>query len=103
MNTVYGNYTRKSDMPEHKRCVVSVIPVISVAKKGNHPTEKPVDLYRWLIERYCPPDGTVLDPTFGSGNSVFTAFEMDRNAIGIEKDKVFYDKAIERLDAINPS
>ena len=101
---LYGNIVNTSEMPVNKRCVVSVIPVLNAARpKEQHPTAKPVDLYRWLIERYCPPDGTILDPTFGSGNSVFTAFEMDRNAIGIEKDKVFYDKAIERLDAINPS
>ena len=42
----------------------------------------------------------MLDPTFGSGNSVFTAYEMDRSAIGIEKDKGFYDKAVERMDAL---
>ena len=64
------------------------------------PTQKPESLYRWLIERYCPVGGTVLDPTFGSGNSVFTAYQMDRNAIGIEKDDGFYKKAEGRLDAL---
>lgn len=44
--------------------------------------------------------GTVLDPTFGSGNSVFTAYALDRNAIGIEKDEKFYKKAEARLEAI---
>lgn len=81
-----------------KRCVLSVIP--QPGKKGEHPTEKPPDLYRFLIARYCPVGGTVLDPTFGSGNSVFTAFDMDRNAIGIEKDETFYKKAVARLEQI---
>jgi site-specific DNA-methyltransferase (adenine-specific) len=81
-----------------KRCVLSVIP--QPGKKGEHPTEKPTDLYRFLIERYCPVGGTVLDPTFGSGNSVFTAFDMDRNAIGIEKDEGFYKKAVARLESL---
>lgn len=84
------------------RCATSVIKKPGISKKGNHPTEKPTDLYKWLIERYCPPDGTVLDPTFGSANSVFTAFEMGRTAIGIEKDKAFYDKANERKQALLP-
>jgi site-specific DNA-methyltransferase (adenine-specific) len=83
-----------------KRCVLSVIHKINGIKAGNHPTEKPVELYRWLIERYCPPDGTVLDPTFGSGNSVFTAWDMGRHAIGIEKDAGFYEKAAAKLDAL---
>jgi DNA modification methylase len=84
---------------ENKRCVLSVIANTGTLKKGNHPTQKPEDLYRFLIERYCPIGGTVLDPTFGSGNSVFTAFDMGRNAIGIEKDPKFYKKAAERLEA----
>jgi len=83
------------------RCATSVIKQSGSLKKGNHPTEKPEDLYRFLIERYCPVGGVVLDPTFGSGNSVFTAFSMDRSAIGIEKDEGFYKKASTKLDCIN--
>jgi DNA modification methylase len=82
------------------RCALSVIDVSNSAKKGNHPTEKPSGLYKWLIERYCPAGGTVLDPTFGSGNSVFQAFAMGRSAIGIEKDEKFFKKAEERLNAL---
>jgi len=82
------------------RCVLSVIDVANSARKGNHPTEKPEALYRFLIERYCPVGGMVLDPTFGSGNSVFTAFAMGRSAIGIEKDEKFYKKAEEKLNAL---
>jgi len=41
-----------------------------------------------------------LDPTFGSGNSVFTAYEIGRNAIGIEKDDQFFAIAEERLNAL---
>jgi len=82
---------------EGKRCVLSVIKLTSLLKKGNHPTEKSCELYRFLVERYCPPGGTVLDPTFGSGNSVFTAFEMGRSAIGIEKDDAFFKKAADKI------
>jgi len=85
-----------------KRCVKSVIPVKtkSGSRKANHPTEKPEALYQFLIERYCPAGGTVLDPTFGSGNSVFTAFALGRTAIGIEKDEAFFKKAEERLNSL---
>jgi site-specific DNA-methyltransferase (adenine-specific) len=82
------------------RCATSVIKQSSVSKKGNHPTEKPSDLYKWLIERYCPVGGTVLDPTAGSCNSVFQAFAMGRSGIGIEKDETFFKKAEERLNAL---
>ena len=100
---VYGGAVGEQGPPtnEGKRCALSIINVNNSAKKGNHPTEKPSDLYRFLIDRYCPPGGTVLDPTAGSFNSVFTAYEMDRSAIGIEKDDKFYKKAEERMDALN--
>jgi DNA modification methylase len=100
-----GNWGAKSRTPTQndgtKRCVLSVIQNPNkTLRKSAHPTEKPTDLYRFLIERYCPPGGTVLDPTAGSFNSVFTAYEMDRSAIGIEKDDKFYKKAEERMDKL---
>jgi len=83
------------------RCSLSVISNQNAAhKKDQHPTEKPCDLYRFLIERYCPAGGTVLDPTAGSFNSVFTAYDMDRSAIGIEKDEGFYKKALDKSTAL---
>ena len=82
------------------RCVLSVIPDLPSAKRGGHPTEKPTELYKFLIERYCPVGGTVLDPTAGSCNSVFEAFRLGRNAIGIEKDDGFFKKAEDRLNAL---
>jgi DNA modification methylase len=95
-----GAFYERKDI-EGKRCALSVIHNTGRITKGGHPTEKPCELYRFLIERYCPPGGTVLDPTFGSGNSVFTAFEMGRTAIGIEKDQGFYEKGVKRLNLIS--
>ena len=95
----YG-ITKDFETPDNegKRCALSVIQNKTSSTREGHPTEKPETLYRFLIERYCPPGGTVLDPTFGSGNSVFTAYDMDRSAIGIEKDKTFFDKAVQKLN-----
>ena len=86
-----------------KRCALSIIQMDGHLSrhKGQHPTEKPRALYEWLIERYSKEGDTILDPTFGSGNSVFTAVELKRNAIGIEKDKKFYDKAKEKFEQDN--
>ena len=80
-----------------KRCVLSVINNPTSATKGGHPTEKPVELYKFLIERYCPVGGTVLDPTFGSCNSGRASEALNRNYIGIEKDEIFYKKAVKSL------
>jgi DNA modification methylase len=62
-----------------------------------HPTQKPEELYRWLLERYCPAGGTVLDPTAGSFNACFVAKELGLKAIGMEKDHGFFYKALVRL------
>jgi site-specific DNA-methyltransferase (adenine-specific) len=82
-----GTITSTAD----KRCPLSIIPVRS--KKGGHPTQKPIELYLWLLERYCPDGGTVLDPTAGSFNACFAAEELGLDSIGIEKDEVFFKKA----------
>lgn len=71
-----------------------------IPSNKKHPTEKPIDLYKWLIERYCPEGGTILDPTAGSCNSCFAAWELDRHAIGIEKDNEFYKNACKRIDTL---
>jgi site-specific DNA-methyltransferase (adenine-specific) len=83
-----------------KRCVKSIIPINGHLSrhKNQHPTEKPIELYKWLIERYCPANGTILDPTAGSFNSCFAAQALGRNAIGIEKDPKFFKKAKDRVD-----
>jgi len=99
---VYTNEIKRttSSGEAGKRCPLSVIDIkqkASYQMKGGHPTEKPVELYKWLIERYSPKGGTVLDPTFGSCNSGQTSWDLDRSYIGIEKDKKFYDKACKKL------
>jgi len=81
------------------RCVLSVIDCLNSAghhrkgKQGNHPTQKPAELYEWLLKRYCPDGGTMLDPTAGSFTSCFTAHKLGIKAIGIEMNEEFYNKA----------
>jgi DNA modification methylase len=76
------------------RCVLSVVEANGEGRtRGKHPTQKPDDLYAWLIERYSKEGDTILDPTAGSFASVFTAEKLGRIGIGIEKDVEFYNKA----------
>jgi site-specific DNA-methyltransferase (adenine-specific) len=83
--------------PDGKRCPLSVIP-IGGKSAGGHPTQKPEELYEWLLRRYVPEGGTVLDPTAGSFNSCFVADRLGYVALGIEKDEGFYAKAVARLN-----
>lgn len=82
---------------EGKRCIKSVIEISNKKTKGGHPTQKPIDLYKFLIERYSKEDDKVLDPTFGSGNSGLACIELKRKYIGIEKDNNFYWKAVKKM------
>jgi site-specific DNA-methyltransferase (adenine-specific) len=86
-----------------RRCVKSVIDVANKKEKGGHPTAKPPDLYRWLIERYSNEGDTVLDPTAGSFNSCRVAQELKRRPIGIEKDPGFFWRAVGRVSSIPPA
>ena len=66
-------------------------------RKARHPTEKPHELYEWLLSRYCPDGGTVLDPTAGSFNSVEVAQRLGLHAVGIEMNPIFFANAKARL------
>ena len=79
------------------RCVKSVVEVANKKGKGKHPTEKPLELYKWLLSRYCPDGGTILDPTAGSFNSGLASVELGFNYIGIEKDDIFFEKGKEKF------
>jgi site-specific DNA-methyltransferase (adenine-specific) len=81
------------------RCVLSVInkSLAEAKHKGGHPTEKPIDLYKFLIERYSDVGDTILDPTFGSCNSGIASIELRRKYIGVEKDNRFYWKAVNKI------
>jgi site-specific DNA-methyltransferase (adenine-specific) len=83
-----------------KRCPLSVIPV-GGKSAGGHPTEKPMELYEWLLRRYVPDNGVVLDPTAGSFNAVLTARRLGYKATGIEKDLSFFWKGVAKLNAFN--
>jgi site-specific DNA-methyltransferase (adenine-specific) len=94
----YGEKAVTHHTREGIRCVKSVIEVSNKKAKGQHPTAKPIDLYKFLIERYSKEGDTVLDPTFGSGNSGRACMELKREYIGIEKDEKFFTSFLQRIE-----
>ena len=90
---VYGSIPNITIDNTGKRCVKSVIEVANKKAKGNHPTQKPAELYEWLLKRYCPTEGTILDPTAGSFTSCFEAQKLGLKSIGIEMNEEFFNKA----------
>jgi len=62
-----------------------------------HPTQKPVKLYEWIIEKYTSEGDLILDTHLGSGSIAIAAHKMHRKLIGYEIDKEYYDAACKRF------
>lgn len=62
-----------------------------------HPTEKPVELIEYMIKTYTNEGDTILDPCMGTGASLLASYKSDRNFIGIELEKQYYDTSLQRL------
>ena len=65
---------------------------------GYHPTQKPVKLLEDLIQTYSNEDNTVLDFTMGSGSTGVACVNTNRNFIGIELDKGYFEIARKRIE-----
>jgi DNA modification methylase len=64
-----------------------------------HPTQKPVGLMEWCIERAkVPHNATILDPYMGSGTTGVAAMNLERKFIGIERERKYFDIACERIE-----
>ena len=68
------------------------------SKKRLHPTEKPVELLKYLIEIYTNEGETVLDNCMGSGSTGVACVNTNRNFIGIELDEKYFNIAKERIN-----
>lgn len=62
-----------------------------------HPTQKPVKLMQWCIEKYSQPNDLVLDCFLGSGTTARACKDLGRNFIGIELEKKYCEIAEQRL------
>lgn len=66
-------------------------PSTQTGKKRIHPTQKPIELYEFLLTMYAKEGWTILDPFLGSGSSRIAADKLGFDFVGIELDKKFYD------------
>lgn len=64
-----------------------------------HPTQKPVELYKWLINKYAKDGDVILDTHTGSASSLIACRETGHKYVGFEIDPDYYRMAKERLDA----
>lgn len=104
-----GNHNRRNrcygklkDMPavitneKYPRSIIT-FQKSSASERDYHPTQKPIDLIRYLIRTYSNSDDIILDNTMGSGTTCVAAIMEKRRYIGIEKDEKYFEIAKRRI------
>ena len=110
-NNCYGKYKtgRTYDYDKQIRKVEPTRPgekfpmsIIRIRKEHEttvlHPTQKPVELIRYLIRTYSETGGVILDNCMGSGTTAIAAMREKRHFVGFELNREYFDKAMERIN-----
>ena len=71
--------------------------VINSGENKIHPTQKPVALYKWILDKYAKENDKILDTHLGSGSIAIACHDYGFELTACELDKDYYDKAIERI------
>ena len=78
---------------------VVVINRVELLKDGTiHPTQKPLKLYKWLLQNYAKQGDKILDTHVGSASSLIACYQMNFDYIGFELDKEYFEKASKRIE-----
>jgi site-specific DNA-methyltransferase (adenine-specific) len=86
---------RRSEIKAHAAVFNGVGPGCN--EYEGHPTQKPVALMRWLIDKTRGAQ-VILDPFMGSGTTGVAAVELGRNFVGIEREPKYFDIACKRIE-----
>lgn len=97
MTGSYGKYTNYRENNSGFRYPKQVIEFPVVERNTLHPTQKPVELFEYLIKTYTNEGDTVLDNCAGSGTTGIVCKNLNRKFILIEKDPTYYKVIIDRL------
>ena len=62
-----------------------------------HPTQKPPQLYKWLLDKYAKENDKILDTHLGSGSIAIACHDYGFDLTACELDKEYFDKAIQRI------
>lgn len=102
-STVYGTSRSKSNEYTMTKTGYprSVVKFSNVMNKQLHPTQKPLDMWEWLIKLHTDEGDTVLDNCIGSGTTAIACELNNRKWIGFEMGKKEFDIANKRIDEHN--
>jgi len=63
-----------------------------------HPTQKPVQLYKWVLDKYAKQGDKILDTHLGSGSIAIACHDYGFDLTACELDKEYFDKAMQRIN-----
>ena len=88
-------FTSKGIQSKYFEC--SAFDKLRGGKDRIHPTQKPVALYKWILNNYAKQGQTILDTHLGSGSSAIAAHDYGYEFTGIELDSEYYEAAKKRI------
>lgn len=76
----------------------------SVRKNRNkiHPTQKPIELYEWLLKMYANPNDKILDTHLGSGTIAIACYSAGLSLTACEISETYYSKALNKISEFIP-
>lgn len=95
-NNTEREYDKELKFPEN----IQTFNNRSAGSRGLHPTQKPVELLEYLVKSHSKENDTVIDFTMGSGTTGVACKMLNRNFIGIELDKKYFDIAKNRIESL---
>lgn len=105
-NKINGGFDESEKRDRTKRYPKTIVEYSARAKECNpvnrlHPTQKPVDLFKYLIETYTQEGEVVLDNCLGSGTTAIASELSNRKWIGFETESEYIEMINKRLDRID--
>lgn len=100
-NCEFTLFFRKGDAKTINNVNSTMVHEFNNPTHKQHPTEKPVELMKYYIENSSNKGDLVLDPFMGAGATLVACKSLNRDCIGIELDKKYFDIAKSRVDDNN--
>lgn len=96
----YNSWESNSKKQTHTGYPSSVLKIANPNNGNIHPTQKPLELFEYLINTYSNEDDIILDNCMGSGTTAIASLKTNRKYIGFENDKKhgYYEKLINRIN-----
>ena len=95
-------YGKKPGATFNEHCKGTVLEY-PCGRSKKHPTQKPLDMFKYLIETSSNKGDIVLDPFLGSGTTAVASKELGRDYIGIELSEKYCEIARERVKSVQPN